>query len=157
MFFIYTRIIGPAAAVALMLLAACTGAAPAAATATLPPAPAATAAVEPTATVVVLTESSSGTATDSSESLVRNLEDFFLDFDSPSETEIITDVTEIVVSGQTRADAVVSVNDTIVEIGLDGGFEIVVGLLEDINIIEVVASIATGEELGDIFTVIYAP
>ena len=70
---------------------------------------------------------------------------------------IIEPVDTIAVQGQTRADAVVSVNDAIVEPDIDGNFSSNVTLAEGANVIEVVASIGTGEELSKVFTVIYLP
>ena len=75
---------------------------------------------------------------------------------SPSELEVIVDTDAIIVSGRTTIDAVVTVNDAFPELDLDGMFQISVQLVEGVNIIEIVASIATGEQLDRVLTVIYA-
>ncbi|MFC1994349.1 hypothetical protein ACFLVI_03700 [Chloroflexota bacterium] len=82
--------------------------------------------------------------------------DFFLDIVSPSELEVIVDTDAIIISGRTTIDAVVTVNDAFPELDLDGMFQISVQLVEGVNIIEIVASIATGEQLDRVLTVIYA-
>ena len=77
-------------------------------------------------------------------------DEFFLEVVSPMpepEEEISfvsTDTVDVV--GRTRVDAAVSVQDTFVEVDEDGRFELTVELLEGPNIIEVVASVGTGEE-----------
>ena len=57
---------------------------------------------------------------------------------------VSTDTVDVV--GRTRVDAAVSVQDTFVEVDEDGRFELTVELVEGPNIIEVVASVGTGEE-----------
>jgi len=52
------------------------------------------------------------------------------------------------IAARTRVDAVVTVNDTLVEPGIDGRFSLEVGLDVGANIIEVVASVASGEQEG---------
>jgi hypothetical protein len=61
------------------------------------------------------------------------------------------------VAGRMRADAVVSINDAIVEPGLDGRFSLDLVLDEGPTVIEVMASIATGAQLDEVLTVIFAP
>jgi len=61
------------------------------------------------------------------------------------------------VAGRMRADAVVSINDAIVEPGLDGRFSLDLVLDEGPTVIEVMASIATGAHLDEVLTVIFAP
>ena len=75
---------------------------------------------------------------------------FFLEVLSPTpETEeeisfVSANTVEVV--GRTRVDAAVSVQDTFVEVDEDGRFELTVELVEGPNLIEVVASVGTGEE-----------
>ena len=57
--------------------------------------------------------------------------------------------------GRTRVDAVVTVNDTVVEPDGDGRFEATVQLEEGPNIIEIVSSVASGEQLELVLVVIY--
>ena len=59
--------------------------------------------------------------------------------------------------GRTRVDAVVTVNDTVVDPDGEGQFSSMVELEEGPNIIEVVSSIANGEQLDMVLVVIYLP
>ena len=76
---------------------------------------------------------------------------------SPSETEVFTDVGSLSVVGRTRVDAVVTINDAIVEPDIDGEFSLDVPLEEGPNIIEVVVSVASGEQLDLVLVAIYLP
>ena len=80
---------------------------------------------------------------------------FFLEITSPEQSEVIVETNSIIVAGRTTVDAALSVGDNFIDIGLDGSFEEVVQLEDGINFIEVVASIATGEEFNQVITVIY--
>ena len=82
---------------------------------------------------------------------------FFLEITSPEQSEVIVDTNSITVAGRTTVDAALSVGDKFIDIGLDGSFKAVVHLEDGVNIIEVVASIATGEQFNQVITVIYAP
>ena len=82
---------------------------------------------------------------------------FFLEITSPEQSEVIVDSDSITVAGKTTVDAMVSVNDAFVEINMEGAFESTVQLEEGVNLIEVVASIASDEQLDQVITVIYAP
>ena len=75
----------------------------------------------------------------------------------PVEAETLTANPTLLVSGRTRVDAVVTVNDTFVDPDIDGIFSAEIPLEEGPNIIEVVVSIATGEELSTVLVVIYEP
>jgi hypothetical protein len=59
--------------------------------------------------------------------------------------------------GQTRVDAVVTVNDDIVVPDAGGLFEHSVLLEEGINIIEVVGSVSSDEQTSYVITVVYLP
>jgi len=83
--------------------------------------------------------------------------DFFLQLVAPAETEIFTDASLLTVVGRTRVDAVVTINDTIVEPNIDGEFSLDVALEEGPNIIEVVASVASGEQMDLVLVAIYLP
>ena len=61
------------------------------------------------------------------------------------------------VVGRTRLDAVVSVNDTFAEVDIDGRFRVILTLEEPVNIIEVVASLSSGEELVEIIVIVVSP
>ena len=83
--------------------------------------------------------------------------ELFLQLISPSETEVFTDAGSLFVAGRTRVDAVVTINDAIVEPDIDGEFSLDVPLEEGPNIIEVVVSVASGEQLDLVLVAIYLP
>ncbi len=116
-------------------------------TATPTPEPTATPTPEPTATP---TPSPTPTPTPAPE-------EFVLHIAEPVAAETLTTSPTLLVSGRTRADAVVTVNDTFLDPDIDGLFSTSVTLEEGPNIVEVVASIATGEELSTVLIVIYEP
>ena len=60
------------------------------------------------------------------------------------------------ISGRTRVDAAVSIDDTFVEVDEDGIFQITVELEEGINYFEIVASV-TGEQEAISLYVSYEP
>ena len=81
----------------------------------------------------------------------------FLQLINPEETEVFVQEPNIKVVGRTRVDAVITVNDTVVEPDVDGRFESTVALEVGANIIEVVVSVVTGEQQDLVLVVIYAP
>ena len=83
--------------------------------------------------------------------------DFFMRVTEPASTEVITDGTNIEVRGRTRVDAVVSINDTIVQPDSTGTFWWVVGLDPGVNTIEVIASVLSGEQEWVVLTVVSVP
>jgi len=83
--------------------------------------------------------------------------DLFLQLVSPPELEVFTDVEILSVVGRTRVDAVVTINDDIVEPNIDGEFSLDVPLEIGPNIIEIVASVASGEQLDLVLVAIYLP
>jgi hypothetical protein len=83
--------------------------------------------------------------------------EFFLELIAPTELEIITAEATLVVSGRTRVDAVVTVNDDVVTPDADGLFEAPVHLEFGANIIEVVASVASNEQDSIVITAVYLP
>ena len=84
-------------------------------------------------------------------------DEFVLQIVEPVELESFIDVPTMTLTGRTRIDAVITVDDLFVEPDLDGVFTVELTLEEGENIIEVVASISTGEELSTVLTVIYLP
>jgi len=83
--------------------------------------------------------------------------DLFLQLVSPAELEVFTDVGTLSVVGRTRVDAVVTINDSLVEPDIDGEFSLDVPLDVGPNIIEVVASVASGEQMDLVLVAIYLP
>ena len=84
-------------------------------------------------------------------------DEFVLHIVEPVAAETLTANPRLLVSGRTRVDAVVTVNDTFIDPDIDGIFSTEVPLDEGPNIIEVVASISTGEQLSTVLVVIYEP
>ena len=103
------------------------------------PVPTATATPEPTATPSALSGA------------------FFLERVEPSESELFTDSSTLEIVGRTRVDAVVTVNDDVVEPDADGLFRHTVSLEIGANIIEIVASVASDEQDSFIVTAVYLP
>lgn len=83
--------------------------------------------------------------------------ELFLQLVSPEETEVFTDSNTLSVVGRTRVDAVVTINDTIVEPDIDGEFSLDVPLEEGPNLIEVVASVANGDQMDIVLVALYLP
>ena len=83
--------------------------------------------------------------------------ELFLQLLNPEELEVITEDSSIEIVGRTRVDAVVTINDTLVEPDSDGLFSSVVEVEEGPNIIEVIASIASGVQTDLVLVVIYIP
>lgn len=82
---------------------------------------------------------------------------FFLEITQPAEFESVVLSPAFTVAGRTGAAAVVSINDVIVEPGVDGRFSLDLTLVAGPTVIEVVASIATGVQLDEVVTVVFAP
>ena len=81
----------------------------------------------------------------------------FLQLVEPAELEVFTDTGSMTVTGRTRVDAMVTINDTIVEPNIDGEFSLDMTLEEGPNIIEVVASVVSGEQMDLVLVAIYIP
>jgi len=84
-------------------------------------------------------------------------DEFFLTLLQPEELDIFTSSSTFNIVGQTRVDAVVTVNDDIVAPDSDGIFEHTIVLEEGISIIEVVGSVSTDEQASYVITVVYLP
>ncbi len=82
---------------------------------------------------------------------------FFLDITSPDRGQVVTNHETITVRGHTRPDAVVSLNNTLVDPDRDGRFAYDFLLRDGPNFIEVIASVATGDMGSKTFEVIYLP
>ena len=83
--------------------------------------------------------------------------ELFLQITAPVEVELVSAEPLITIEGKTRADAVVTLNDLLVEPNALGGFEAEVTLLEGPNVIEILASVGSGKYVSKILTVIYLP
>ena len=83
--------------------------------------------------------------------------EFFLQLVEPADLEVITAESTIEIIGRTRVDAVITVNDTSVEPDGEGVFSSEVELEEGPNIVEIVSSVASGEQADLVLVVIYVP
>ena len=61
------------------------------------------------------------------------------------------------VIGRTSVDALVYVNDTFVDVAVDGTFTSTVTLVEGTNEVEVVASTASGDESSIVLVIFFEP
>ena len=82
---------------------------------------------------------------------------FFLDILEPADGEAFVSTNTFDVVGRTTVDALVTVNDTFVDVAVDGTFTLTVTLDEPINLIEVVASTAGGDQSSIVLVIIYEP
>ncbi|MCH8064148.1 MAG: DUF4382 domain-containing protein [Chloroflexi bacterium] len=85
------------------------------------------------------------------------IEDLFLEIIAPEEDVVFVGDPTFLVSARTRLDAAVSVNDDLVDLNEEGMLEVLVDLEEGPNIIEVVVSVGTGEEVSAVLTIFYLP
>ena len=79
-----------------------------------------------------------------------------LDFEGLSDESIVRSDT-VLLTGLTSADAIVSVNDIIVEVQVDGSFEITLSLDPGPNFIDVVASNLEGSQINSSLAIISIP
>lgn len=83
--------------------------------------------------------------------------ELFLNVSSPVENEMFVTSDNVEVSGHTTIDALLSVNDAVLEVDADGKFNYTVQLEEGPNLIEVVASDADGQQRDEVLLVFYEP
>ena len=81
----------------------------------------------------------------------------FLEMLSPSTDELFVTESSYEFTGRTTVDALLSVNDSVLEVDEEGRFAFAMDLEEGPNIIEVVASNALGEQFDQVLLVIYEP
>ncbi|MDD4984971.1 MAG: hypothetical protein PHQ43_04160 [Dehalococcoidales bacterium] len=79
-----------------------------------------------------------------------------LEINEPAD-EAVVDLSRITVSGNTAADAVVSINGIIADVDATGNFSEFVSLDPGPNLIEVLASDFYGNSASVLITVIYSP
>ena len=80
-----------------------------------------------------------------------------LDLLSPEGLELIVIEPTLEITGQTRPDAIVTVNDSLAEPDIDGQFTATVALDFGPNVIEIIASVASGESREIVLNVVYLP
>ena len=127
--------------------------------ATFTPVPTATAVAEPTvAPTITPTLGPTATPVPEPTAVPADAEpELTLELLQPEDLEVITEQSRIELVGSTRVDAVVTINDTVVEPNGDGLFSLAVDLEEGPNLIEIVASVASGEQKDLVLVVIYLP
>lgn len=81
----------------------------------------------------------------------------FLEMISPDTDELFVMQSSFEFSGRTTVDALLSVNDRVLEVDEQGRFALSMDLEEGPNVIEVVASNALGEQFDEVLLVIYEP
>jgi len=81
----------------------------------------------------------------------------YLRINSPEQPEVIVETDSVKITGETSIDAAVSIGQEFIDVNLDGTFEKIVNLEDGINMIEVVASVSSGQQYNQVITVIYAP
>ena len=84
-------------------------------------------------------------------------EELFLRLVSPVSTEVVVNQSSIEIIGRTRVDALVTVGDYVIEPDIEGWFRQEMELDPGANIIEVIVSVANGEEKSQVLAVIYVP
>lgn len=81
---------------------------------------------------------------------------FVITIDSPQEGATVT-ASPLIVAGRTAPNAVVSANDAVVIAGPDGRFALEVPLEPGPNVLEIIASNASGAQVFAILTILYQP
>ncbi len=81
----------------------------------------------------------------------------FLEMTSPDTDELFVTQSSFELSGRTTVDALLSVNDHVLEVDEMGRFSLNMDLEEGPNVIEVIASNALGEQFDEVLLVIYEP
>lgn len=85
------------------------------------------------------------------------IDDFFLEVLEPSEIDIVVRKSPITIKGHTRLDALVTVNDYVVEPDIQGHFQQAIDLAPGLNVIDIIASISSGEQESIVLGVGYFP
>jgi hypothetical protein len=112
--------------------------------------------------IFFLVSDSGGTASDGSKpsSVITPAvfnEEFPLEVIEPAVLDLVVKKSQINIRGRTRPDALVTVNDYVLEPDIEGYFQQAVDLAPGLNIIEVIASIASGEQGLLVLAVGYFP
>ena len=84
------------------------------------------------------------------------VKDFFLELEFPTSLDSIVNKSSIVIKARTRVDALVTVNDYILEPDINGRFQQEISLEQGLNIIEIIASASTGEQKSIVLGVGYS-
>ena len=81
----------------------------------------------------------------------------FLEMTSPESSEMFVTQSSFEFTGRTSVDALLTVNDQVLEVDEQGRFALNVQLEEGPNVVEVVASNTNGEQFDEVLLVIYEP
>lgn len=81
----------------------------------------------------------------------------FLEMISPDSDELFVTQSSYELSGRTTVDALLSVNDEVLDVDEEGKFALSIELEEGPNVIEVIASNALGEQQDEVLLVFYEP
>lgn len=92
---------------------------------------------------------------DSSTDPVVPIDTFSLELIEPVSLDLVVKESPIMVKGRTRIDALVTVNDYVVEPDIEGRFRQEVNLTLGLNTIEIIASVASGEQKSIVLGVGY--
>jgi len=85
------------------------------------------------------------------------LDDFNLELIEPTSLELVVPKSPITIRGKTRLDALITINEHVVEPNIEGWFQKQIDLKPGLNIIEVIASVPTGEQKSIILGVGFVP
>ena len=80
---------------------------------------------------------------------------FFLTIETPSSLDLVVNDSSLLIEGETRVDALLTIGDDVVEPGIDGKFNHELELITGHNHIEIIASISSGAQEFVILSVIY--
>ena len=83
--------------------------------------------------------------------------DLFLEMTSPTSDEIYVAQSSYEFSGRTTVDALLSVNDYVLEVDEEGRFAFSLDLEEGPNVVEVIASNSLGDQFDEVLLVFYEP
>ena len=84
-------------------------------------------------------------------------EEFPLEIIEPAVLDLVVNKSPLTIRGRTRLDALVTVNDYVVEPDIEGYFQQAIDLAPGLNIIDVIASIASGDQGSVVLVVGYFP
>ncbi|GEM_PF-1807595 len=86
---------------------------------------------------------------------VAVIDPLFLTIETPSSLDLVVNDSSLLIEGETRVDALLTIGDDVVEPGIDGKFNHELELITGHNHIEIIASISSGAQEFVILSVIY--
>lgn len=88
---------------------------------------------------------------------VVSIDKLFLELTNPDSLDVVIKEPSINIKGRTRIDALVTVNDYVVEPDIEGWFQQEISLKSGLNVIEIIVSVASGEQESLVLGVGYVP